>query len=65
MPLDGAKALYTDVLERVEIRLRQGSLVLADDADLCPEFVRRMRSNPNLYLSAPLAGDLEISMRLT
>ena len=62
--LDGAKALYADVLERVERRLRPGSLVLADDANLSPEFVNRMRANPSLYLSAPLAGDLELSMRL-
>lgn len=63
--LDGAKALYADVLERVEKCLRLGSLVIADDAELSEEFVRRMRSNPNLYLSVPLTGDLEISMRLS
>jgi predicted O-methyltransferase YrrM len=63
--LDGAKALYADVLERVEKRLLPGSLVLADDANLSPEFVSRMRANPSLYLSAPLAGDLELTMRLT
>jgi predicted O-methyltransferase YrrM len=62
--LDGAKALYAEVLDRVETRLRPGSLVLADDANLSPEFVNRMRANPSLYLSAPLAGDLELSMRL-
>ncbi len=33
--LDGAKALYADILERVEGCLLPGSLVLADDAQLC------------------------------
>ena len=62
--LDGAKALYADVLNRVEASLRPGSLVLADDARHCAEFVSHMRSDANRYLSVPLAGDLEMSMRL-
>jgi predicted O-methyltransferase YrrM len=62
--LDGAKALYADVLRRVEACLRPGSLVLADDARLCPEFVSHVRSDANQYFSVPLAGDLEMSMRL-
>jgi predicted O-methyltransferase YrrM len=63
--LDGAKALYADILELVEECLRPGSLVLADDARHCQEFVSRIRSDANRYLSVPLAGDLEISMRLS
>jgi len=63
--LDGAKALYAEILQRVEARLRPGSLVLADDARLCQEFVTRMRSDAGRYMSVPLAGDLEISMRLS
>jgi predicted O-methyltransferase YrrM len=62
--LDGAKALYADILHLVAARLRPGSLVLADDAHRCPEFVSRIRSDAHHYLSVPLAGDLEISMRL-
>ena len=62
--LDGAKALYADVLHRVEACLRPGSLVLADDARHCPEFVTHMRSDANRYVSVPLAGDLELAMRL-
>jgi predicted O-methyltransferase YrrM len=62
--LDGAKALYADVFDRIEPHLRPGSLILADDARHCPDFVSRMRSNPHLYQSVPLAGDLEMSMRL-
>jgi len=63
--LDGAKALYADILQRIEGCLRPGSLVLADDARHCQEFVSRMRSHANRYLSVPLAGDLEIAMRLS
>jgi predicted O-methyltransferase YrrM len=62
--LDGAKALYADVLTLVEPRLRPGSLVLADDARYCAEFVNRMRGAANNYVSVPVAGDLEIAMRL-
>lgn len=62
--LDGAKPLYADILRLVEARLRPGSLLVADDADRCPEFVSRMREDERHYLSVPLAGDLEISMRL-
>ena len=62
--LDGAKALYADVLALVESRMRPGSLVLADDARFCAEFVNRMRAATDRYLSAPLAGDLELAMRL-
>lgn len=62
--LDGAKSLYADILDRVESCLRPGSILLADDARYCPEFISQMRSNTERYLSAPLAGDLEMSMRL-
>jgi len=62
--LDGAKALYADILDRIEPHLRRGSILLADDAHHCPEYVSRMRSDTNRYISVPLTGDLELSMRL-
>lgn len=62
--LDGAKALYADVLALVESRLHPGSLVLADDARYCADFVNRMRGAADSYISVPLAGDLEMAMRL-
>jgi len=62
--LDGAKSLYADILHCVESCLRPGSLVLADDARYCAEFVSHIRSDVNHYVSVPLAGDLEMSMRL-
>ena len=63
--LDGAKGLYVDILRQVESRLKPGTLVLANDARHCPEFVSRMGSDANRYLPVPLAGDLELSMRLS
>lgn len=62
--LDGAKSLYADILNCVQERLRPGSLVLVDDARYCAEFISHMRTDVNRYVSVPLAGDLEISMRL-
>jgi predicted O-methyltransferase YrrM len=62
--MDGAKGLYADILRLLEPHLHAGSLILADDAHFCPDFVGRMRSNPRQYLSVALNGDLELSLRL-
>lgn len=62
--LDGAKALYSDVLSRVESRLRPGAFIVADNADYSPEYLQRVRSPANGYLSIPFADDVELSMRL-
>jgi DNA replicative helicase MCM subunit Mcm2 (Cdc46/Mcm family) len=48
----------------VESRLRPGALVLADDARYCADFVNKMRASASSYVSVPLAGDLEMAMRL-
>lgn len=61
--LDGAKALYQDVLDLVESRLRPGALVIADNADFCPPYLERVRSGCG-YLSVPCGDDVELSMRL-
>jgi predicted O-methyltransferase YrrM len=61
--LDGAKALYRDILELVEDRLRPGALIVADNADLCPEYLARVRSPAAGYLSTPFEEDIELSMR--
>jgi predicted O-methyltransferase YrrM len=63
--LDGAKALYTDILVCVEQRLHPGSLVIADDTHRCPDYVQSIRADPHKYLSVPLTGDVELSMRLS
>ena len=62
--LDGAKALYPDVLDLVEARLRPGALVIADNADMCPDYLARVRKPANGYLSLPFGEDVELSMRL-
>jgi len=62
--LDGAKALYPDVLALLEDRLRPGAFVVADDADVSPDYLARVRSTEQGYLSTPFGGDVEVSMRL-
>lgn len=61
--LDGAKGLYSKVLALLEGRLRPGALVVADNADYCPEYLARVRAPDAGYLSVPLADDVEVSMR--
>lgn len=61
--LDGAKGLYRDILELVEDRLRPGALIVADNADLSPEYLARLRSTAAGYLSVPFEEDIELSMR--
>lgn len=62
--LDGAKALYSDILDRLEPRLRPGALIVADNADYCPEYLERVRAPRGGYLSVPFAEDVELSMRV-
>ncbi|AWB07266.1 methyltransferase (plasmid) [Azospirillum humicireducens] len=62
--LDGAKALYGDILALVEPRLRPGALIVADNADHSPDYLARVRSPGGGYLSVPFGGDVELSMRL-
>jgi predicted O-methyltransferase YrrM len=63
--LDGAKALYPKVLALLEPRLRAGALILADNADMCPEYLAEVRAPGRGYLSVPFSEDVELSMRLT
>jgi predicted O-methyltransferase YrrM len=62
--LDGAKALYPEILSLVESRLRPGSLIVADNADYSPDYLARVRSPAEGYLSTPFAEDVELSMRI-
>ena len=62
--LDGAKALYLEILELVEERLKPGALIVADNADLSPEYLARVRSRTAGYLSVPFGEDVELSMRI-
>jgi predicted O-methyltransferase YrrM len=62
--LDGAKALYPEILDLVAPRLRAGALIVADNADFCPAYLERVRSAGSGYLSVPFADDVELSVRL-
>ena len=62
--LDGAKALYPEILSLVESRLRPGALIVADNADDSPDYLARMRAPASGYMSMPFGGDVELSMRI-
>jgi predicted O-methyltransferase YrrM len=62
--LDGAKSLYPDILGLVESRLKPGAIVIADNADFSPEYLERVRSPANGYMSTPFAEDVELSVRM-
>ena len=62
--LDGAKALYPDILALVQDRLRPGALVVADNADYSPDYLAHVRQPANGWLSTPFGDDVELSMRV-
>lgn len=62
--LDGAKALYPEILSLVEKHLRPGAFIVADNANYCPDYLARVRSPTSGYLCTPFAEDVELSMRL-
>lgn len=61
--LDGAKGLYVDILDLLEARLRPGALVVADNVDLCPEYLQRIRAPGGNFLSVPWLDNVELSMK--
>jgi predicted O-methyltransferase YrrM len=62
--LDGGKALYPDILDLVEGHLKPGAIIVADNADFSPDYLARVRSPANGYLSAAFAEDVELSVRI-
>jgi predicted O-methyltransferase YrrM len=62
--LDGAKALYTDVLEMLEPHLRPGAFILADNADYCPSYMAYVSSPENGYMSVSVSEEVELSLRV-
>jgi predicted O-methyltransferase YrrM len=62
--LDGAKSLYSEILSLVESRLRPGAFIVADNSDYSPEYMRRVCSPEEGYLSVSFADDVELSMRI-
>jgi predicted O-methyltransferase YrrM len=62
--LDGAKSLYMDVLGLVESRLRTGAVIIADNADHCPEYLEHIGDPENGYLSMAFTDEVEFTIRL-
>ncbi len=62
--LDGAKSLYRDVLGLVEGRLRKGAVIIADNADHCPDYLEHIDDPANGYLSMPFTDEVELTVRL-
>jgi predicted O-methyltransferase YrrM len=62
--LDGAKALYPEILHLLENRLRPGAYIVADNADYSPEYLAYVRAPTHGYLSMPFGEDVELSMRV-
>jgi predicted O-methyltransferase YrrM len=60
--LDGAKALYPDILALLEPHLRPGAAIVADNADHSPDYLDRVRAPASGYLSMPFADDVELSV---
>jgi len=62
--LDGAKALYPEILGLIESHLRPGALIVADNADDSPDYLAHVRTPAKGYLTTPFAKDVELSIRL-
>ncbi|MDH2404403.1 O-methyltransferase [Bradyrhizobium sp. SSUT18] len=62
--LDGAKALYPDILDLVEDHLKPGAIIVADNADFSPDYLARVRTPANGYMSTAFAEDVELSVRI-
>jgi predicted O-methyltransferase YrrM len=61
--LDGAKTLYTPVLSLLAPHLRSGALIVADNADMCPEYLAVVRAAGAGYISVPVVEDVELTMK--
>jgi predicted O-methyltransferase YrrM len=62
--LDGAKPLYPRVLALLEAHLRAGALIVADNADRCPEYLEQVRDEHGAYRTVSFAEDVVVSMKL-
>ena len=62
--LDGAKPLYPRILALLDGRLRPGGFVVADNADMSPDYLGYIRDPANGYLSIPFGDDVELSQKL-
>lgn len=62
--LDGAKSMYLDILQLLEPYLAPNAIIVADNADFCPEYLNYVRVRANGYLSLPFDDDVEVTMYL-
>jgi predicted O-methyltransferase YrrM len=62
--LDGAKSLYRDILGLVESRLRTGAVIIADNADHCPDYLEYVGEPENGYLTMSFTDEVELTIRL-
>ena len=62
--LDGAKGLYPSILALLESRLREGALIVADNANWSPEYLAKVRAPTQGYMSVPFAEDVELSIKV-
>lgn len=62
--LDGAKSLYPEILSLLEPHLKPGALIVADNADYSPNYLARVRSPAQHYLSTPFGSEVELSQWL-
>jgi predicted O-methyltransferase YrrM len=54
--LDGAKSLYPEVLNLVESGPKAGAFIIADNADMSPDYLKRLRAGERLYVRALRRG---------
>ena len=62
--LDGAKHLYLPILALIEPRLRTGGLIVADNADMAPDYLAKVRDTRHGYFSLPFNEDVELTVRI-
>lgn len=59
--LDGAKPLYPAIFDLLAPRFVAGTLIVADNADMSPEYVAKVRGS-SAYLSLPFGDDVEVTL---
>ena len=53
-----------EILGPLESRLKPGALIVADNADMSPDYLKRVRSLASGCMSVPVGEDVELSMRI-
>jgi predicted O-methyltransferase YrrM len=58
------RPLYPTILALLESRLREGALIVADNANWSPEYLAKVRAPRQGYMSVPFAEDVELSIKV-